>query len=209
MTASRNEDLPDELATMPPSRRGVARKTELLDAALRIIGSKGLGGLSMRALATEAGVPLSAVGYYFNGKHQLIGEAFQRHTQLETERVLAHVARLREGLTGPEVADVLAQFVIDGLGPARVRLVAEYEFLVESSRRSDLARTSAAWNLSLESQLRHVLGSLGSSSPKADSRLILATLSGLEVNNLGEPITPAQARTIKTVLRRLIAALNS
>ena len=57
-----DEDLPDLLTSMPPSKRGVARKTEILDAALPIIGRDGLGGLSMRALATEAQIPLGATG---------------------------------------------------------------------------------------------------------------------------------------------------
>jgi TetR/AcrR family transcriptional regulator, regulator of biofilm formation and stress response len=201
-------DLPDQLSSMPPSKRGVVRKTEILDAALRIIGRHGLGGLSMRALATEAHIPLGAVGYYFKGKQQLVAEAFQRHTQQETERVVKTITDLREGLTSEQLAARLADFVIEGLGPARQRLIAEYEFLVESSRRPELARTSSAWQQSLQAQLRRVVTSLGSSSPKTDTRLILAVLAGLEIDNLSTPLLPAQANMIKSVLRRLFMALE-
>lgn len=58
-------DLPAQVSSMPPSKRGVERKTELLDAALRVIGRDGLRGLSMQMLATEAQMPLGTIGYYF------------------------------------------------------------------------------------------------------------------------------------------------
>lgn len=201
-------DLPDDLGAMPPSERGITRKTEILDAALRIIGRDGLGGLSMRALAAEAQMPLGAMGYYFKGKQELIAEAFQRHTQRETERVIKTISDLREGLPYQNLADRLADFVIEGLGEARHQLLAEYAFLVESSRRPELARTSTAWQHSLQTRLHGVLASLGSQSPKTDARLILAVLAGLEIDNLATPLQPAQVRVVKAVLRRLLAALD-
>jgi TetR/AcrR family transcriptional regulator, regulator of biofilm formation and stress response len=203
-----DEDLPDQLTSMPPSKRGVARKTEILDAALRIIGRDGLGGLSMRALATEAQIPLGATGYYFKTKQELVAEAFQRHTQQETERIVTTISGLREGLTAEQLAGRLADFIIEGLGPSRHRLIAEYEFLVESSRRPELARTSSAWQQSLQAQLRRVVTSLGSSSPKTDTRLILAVLAGLEIDNVSAPLLPAQMTMVRSVLRRLFLALQ-
>lgn len=203
-----DEDLPDQLMSMPPSRRGVAKKTEILDAALRIIGRDGLGGLSMRALASEAQIPLSATGYYFKSKQDLVAEAFQRHTLQETERIVTTITELREGLTAEQLADRLADFIIEGLGPTRHRLIAEYEFLVESSRRPELARTSSAWQQSLQAQLRRVATSLGSTSPRTDTRLILAVLAGLEIDNLSAPSLPAQATMVRSVLRRLFLALE-
>jgi DNA-binding transcriptional regulator YbjK len=201
-------DLPDELGTMPPSERGITRKTEILDAALRIIGRDGLGGLSMRALAGEAKMPLGAVGYYFGGKQELIAEAFHRHTQRETDRVVKTITDLREGLPSEHLADRLADFVIEGLGDAREQLLAEYAFLVESSRRPELARTSSAWQNSLRTQLRRVLASLGSKNPNTDARLVLAVLAGLEIDNLAGELQPSQARMVRAVLRRLFLALD-
>jgi DNA-binding transcriptional regulator YbjK len=193
---------------MPPSERGVARKTEILDAALRVIGRDGFGGLSMRALAAEAQMPLGAMGYYFKGKQELIVEAFYRHTHRETERVVKTITDLREGDPSQDVADRLAEFVIEGLGQAREQLLAEYAFLVESSRRPELARTSTTWQHSLRTQLQRVLVGMGSESPNTDARLILAVLAGLEVDNLAAPLQPAQARMVRAVLRRLFSALD-
>jgi DNA-binding transcriptional regulator YbjK len=203
-----DDDLPDQLTSMPPSKRGVAKKTEILDSALRIIGRDGLGGLSMRALATEAQIPLGATGYYFKGKQELVAEAFQRHTQQETERIVRTITGLREGLTAQQLADRLADFIIEGLGPSRRRLIAEYEFLVESSRRPELARTSSAWQQSLQAQLRRVVTSLGSTNPRTDTRLILAVLARLEIDNLSAPLRPAQVTMVRSVLRRLFLALE-
>lgn len=70
------------------TERGGVRKAAILEAALRVIGDKGLAGLSMRAIATEAGLPLGALGYYFKTKDDLILEAFELHTRREADRVL-------------------------------------------------------------------------------------------------------------------------
>ena len=86
---TRNEDLPDEVMDMPPSRKGAKRKTEIIDAALRIIGRDGILDVSMRAVAAEASVPLGTVTYYFSNKEELIEAAFLRHTQRETARIVA------------------------------------------------------------------------------------------------------------------------
>ena len=45
------------------TERGGVRKAAILEAALRVTGDKGLVGLSMRAIAAEAGLPLGALGY--------------------------------------------------------------------------------------------------------------------------------------------------
>lgn len=195
-------DLPDDHEEMPPSRRGVARKNQIIDAALSIIGSDGIAGLSMRGVAAQAGLPLGAVGYYFRSKDDLIAAAFQRHTRRETKRVVRTISQLGVGQSYQEFADKLADFVISGLTESRDQLFAEYQFMLESSRRRELEHTSSAWQQSLISQLQVIVTALGSPSPKLDSRLILAVLAGLEIDHLAMPLRPADQRTIRAVLAR-------
>ncbi len=202
-------DIPDELTRMPPSKRGVARKTAILDAALRIIARDGMSGLSMRSVAAEAKIPLGAMGYYFDGKDDLIATAFQRHTQRETKRVVRTISRLHTELTPDELANRLADFIIDGLTQSREKLIAEYEFLVESTRRPDLERTSTAWQQSLLAQLHAVMTAINSSSPNADARLILAVMAGMEIDNLAAPLNPTRERTIRAVVQRLVHAIHA
>lgn len=202
-------DLPDILTNTPPSRRGIAKKNAIIDAALDVVSQVGISGLSMRVVAAQAGIPLGAVGYYFAGKDDLIQAAFDRHIQRETARVTRAVARIGDTASAGDLADRLADFVIDGLTATRSQLLAEYEFTIEAVRRPVLAGSAAAWQASLNTQLQAVLETLHSPSPRTDARLILAVVAGLEIDQLATPIQQAHARDIRDVLRRLVVSLQN
>ncbi len=195
--------------TEPPSKKGAERKGRILESALTVIGRDGLAALSMRSLAAEAGLPLGALSYYFVNKKQLIGEAFDAHAHRELQRVVQTIALIGDAGSAADLAGRLADFVIDGLANDENALVAEYEFLVEASRRPEIARASTAWQQALHAQLANVLGRLGSSEPSTDARLIMATIAGLEVDNLTRDALPrTQSTAIRETLARLIDVLS-
>lgn len=195
--------------TDPPSKKGAERKTKILESALTIIGRNGLADLSMRSLAAEADLPLGALGYYFANKKQLISEAFQAHSQRELQRVVLTIGSIGDAGSAGDLADRLASFVIEGLENDENALVAEYEFLVEASRRPEVARASTAWQQALHAQLANVLSRLGSSEPITDARLIMATIAGLEIDNLtSDKVTRTQSTAIRESLTRLMDVLS-
>jgi AcrR family transcriptional regulator len=199
--------------TMPASSalsaKGADRRARILDAAIAIIGSRGLAQLSMRALAQEAGMPLGAIGYYFDDKEQLIAEAFQWQAQRELERVTRTVASIGDAGSAADLARVLAGFVIDGLHPVGAALIAEYEFLLEATRRPELARASTAWLQALHGRLHETVRTLGSPDPATDTRILLAAVAGLEVDNLGRTgISAEKADAITSTFARLLDALS-
>ena len=102
-------------------------------------------------------------------------------------------------MTQDELADGLADFVIQGLTEHREQLIAEYQFLNASVRWENLQRASAAWLQSLSAHLETRLADF-SSNPKTDARLILAVVAGLEVDNLSAPLRPADERAIRAIL---------
>jgi TetR/AcrR family transcriptional regulator, regulator of biofilm formation and stress response len=191
------------------SAKGADRRARLLDAAITIIGSRGLAQLSMRALAEEARMPLGAVGYYFDDKQQLIAEAFRRHAERELERVTRTVASIGDAGSAADLARVLAGFVIDGVHPVGTELIAEYEFLLEATRRPELARASTAWLRALHDRLHETVRGLGSPDPATDTGILLAAVAGLEVDHLGQSgITAEQADAITATFARLLGALS-
>lgn len=195
--------------TDPPSKKGAERKTKILESALTIIGRNGLADLSMRSLAAEADLPLGALGYYFANKKQLISEAFQAHSQRELQRVVLTIGSIGDAGSAGDLAERLASFVIEGLENDENALVAEYEFLVEASRRPEVARASTAWQQALHAQLANVLSRLGSSEPITDARLIMATIAGLEIDNLtSDKVTRTQSTAIRESLTRLMDVLS-
>lgn len=81
----------------------VDRKARILDAALALLSRQGISGLSMRAVAREAGVALGLVHYYFEDKASLVRATLHRIEELDLALVEADPAvspdeRLRAAL---------------------------------------------------------------------------------------------------------------
>ncbi|MDE8587090.1 TetR/AcrR family transcriptional regulator [Arthrobacter sp. NQ4] len=56
----------------------VDRQTRILEAAMDLLSRHGISGVSMRAVAREAGVALGLVNYYYDDKTTLIRAALRR-----------------------------------------------------------------------------------------------------------------------------------
>ena len=64
------------------SRHGSEQRRQLiLDAAMRIVVRDGVRGVRHRAVAAEAGVPLSATTYYFKDIDDLINDTFAQYVE--------------------------------------------------------------------------------------------------------------------------------
>lgn len=90
----------------------IDRQARILDAVLTLLSRHGISGVSMRAVAREAGVALGLVNYYYQDKVTLVGAALRRIEQQDVAMVEPDPAR------GPE----------DNLRAA-LRRVANAEFL--------------------------------------------------------------------------------
>lgn len=61
-----------------PDESGSETRERLLAAAERLFAEQGVSRVSVRAIAAEAGVNWSLVGYHFRGKHGLLAEVYRR-----------------------------------------------------------------------------------------------------------------------------------
>ena len=81
---------------VPKATDHEARRTEILDAVTRITLRGGLSAATFREVATEAGVSVRLIQYYFGAKADLL-LATQRHVaKLATERLRRHIATAGE-----------------------------------------------------------------------------------------------------------------
>ncbi|WP_310738825.1 TetR/AcrR family transcriptional regulator [Microbispora sp. H10830] len=86
----------------------VDRQALILEAVLRLLSLQGISGVSMRAVAREAGVSLGLVNYHYEDKTSLIRAALHRIEEqdialVEPDLALEPEERLRAALT--RVAD--------------------------------------------------------------------------------------------------------
>ncbi|MEW2494907.1 TetR/AcrR family transcriptional regulator [Streptomyces nodosus] len=67
------------------------RRTQIAEALIRVAGRRGLHAVGMRDVASEAGVSLRLVQYYFQTKEKLLFYGLQHLTDLFTARVSARL----------------------------------------------------------------------------------------------------------------------
>jgi len=202
------------------ARRGIARRQELLEAALRVLGRDGARRLTHRAVAEEASAPLGLMTYYFESNEDVLISAFEHLAQREIARMEAIIASLSEhpaavddvaaihgAAAVDEAADLVASYVSDGLLTSRDFVIAGYELSVEAARREELARLNRIWCGALEEQLEIVLANLGSHNPSMHAQLVLAVVAGLEVNHLPDADSSFYERVAQPILRELFHSL--
>ncbi|MFC8274980.1 TetR/AcrR family transcriptional regulator [Streptomyces sp. NPDC057271] len=125
-----------------PRRHDPERRQRIVDAALRVVGARGIGGLSHRTVAAEADVPLGSTTYHFASLDELLVAALRQANE-------GFGRRLRESpaLADPDtdLAAALAGLMGEWIGGARTGVELEYELYLAALRRPALRPVAAEW----------------------------------------------------------------
>ena len=173
--------------------KGEARRTALLDAVLRVLAREGAGGITHRAVAREAGVPLAAATYYFANLDDLYVSALRRATEEQVELFTS----LESGNLH-RFAEVLHDWVYRDRGAA----IATYELMFLAMRRDALRADAERWYLSLE----HAIDPAGEHPER--TRVVSMAIDGLLLRMLwlGDPATVDE---VETTLRSITVGGSS
>jgi AcrR family transcriptional regulator len=93
-----------------PSDQPDKRLTILL-AAEKLFALHGFHGVSIRDIATEAGVPLALVGYYFGAKHELYHAIFESWHPMIQQRLSSLAAVIADGDEAGRLERILDAFI--------------------------------------------------------------------------------------------------
>ena len=120
-----------------------AKEAHLVRSAYKMMGQKGMGGLSLQDVADEAGVSKAILPYYFESKENLI--------LLTMRWVLARVAqRIREAIAEAEGAEAKAKAMIDAIfvGPESNRrfYLVFFDFLGYAARNDKFADVGSTFH---------------------------------------------------------------
>lgn len=192
-------------------RRGEERRLQVLDATLRVLAREGPRGVTHRAVAREAGTSVRATTYYFDSRDDLLEQALVHYADTAIARFDAF-ALPAESLGDGDAAllaaaTLLAHVVMSDLLADRDGLVAEYELVLEISRRASLEAAYGRWQARLEQLLTGYCQAFGSDEPAIDARIVLAALRGLEIEALARPSTPPDVQDLVAAFHRLLRRL--
>lgn len=127
-------------------RKGLRRRRELLAATMRVIAADGVAAVSQRAVARAAGLPPSAVSYYFPTVDCLLVAAL-------TDCNDGYLARLASFAGDPDRDRALARLaglIAGSAGPDRAWVAAEYELYLLAARRPELRAELDRWTGALD-----------------------------------------------------------
>ncbi len=180
------------------------RRRAILEAALRIITRDGVRAVRHRAVAAEAGVPLSATTYYFKDIHDLIADTFTlfvedalakvidpvwveiyRFTAQYTPQQLRDPARRLELIAG--LSKLSADFIERELTLHREHLLAERAFLQAAIVDDRLREQAMMFRGKIIEGLVAFCTMLATVDPRLDAEMIHDTFMMLEFENLIRP----------------------
>ncbi|MFJ8196234.1 TetR/AcrR family transcriptional regulator [Streptomyces sp. NPDC096152] len=131
-------------------RHDPERRQRIIDAAIRVVGAKGIAGLSHRSAAAEADVPLGSTTYHFRTLDELLVAALRQANEGFAKAIAA-----RGGLEDPrnDLAGELAALMGEWLAGDRTGVELEYELYLAALRRPALRPVAAEWADGLASLL--------------------------------------------------------
>ncbi|MCX4962033.1 TetR/AcrR family transcriptional regulator [Streptomyces virginiae] len=164
------------------------RRQRIIDAALRVVGERGIAGLTHRSAAAAADVPLGSTTYHFKTLDDLLVAALRQANEGFAQAVARSTA-----LADPDadLAEALARLLGEFLAADRGRVELEYELYLAALRRPALRPVAAQWCEAVAAAL----------TPRTDpvtARALVAAMDGigLQVLLTDAPYDEAYAREI-------------
>ena len=203
---------PDAADTPPGgTARGAARRQRLVAAATHILSQSGFDGISHRAVAAEAGLPLASTTYYFETLDDLRAAALSQLSReyVDGARILAAGLPPAERSPGETSHLLVALVAGDGYQTDPARLLTFYERYVQAGRHPALRQMVREWTAELGRLAAVVLERSGFPVDNELPRLVIAAIDGLLLDALidGNPAAPTvAAESLARLLEQLARA---
>jgi DNA-binding transcriptional regulator YbjK len=161
------------------------RRETLLDAAVRVLGGRGMRALTHRAVDAEAGVPVGSTANYFSSRESLL-EAIVEWVSARERANFDEVARTVCPTTPAELAHVVAAAARDAAGVHRDLTLARYAILVEAGHNAMIRQRLAETGSRVDAWFAAWLRLIGSRNPD-HLHLVANYVTGLVLHQLAIP----------------------
>jgi len=194
--------------TATTTTRDQPRRRAILEATVRLLGAEGVGEVTHRRVAREAGVPLAATTYYFDSKDDLLRQALDLVVAGEFERFTERAAQIGREFSSPHVLGrALAGVLIDYVERERETLLTKFDVYLAAARQPSLRPASRRWIESFTGLAEAALGAAGVARPEEAARLLVAGADGLLIHHLATSGKRADTRALRARLERLADTL--
>ncbi|HEV7647320.1 MAG TPA: TetR family transcriptional regulator C-terminal domain-containing protein [Actinophytocola sp.] len=182
------------------------RREEIAEAVCRLAGREGLDGVSLRQVATEAGVSMGRVQHYFTTKDEMLRFAFRTISERVEQRMATAVAGLGESPPPRALVRALLVEMLPLSEPARAEAPVLATFLARAVVEPALAESQRA---DAERLREFVTAQIGAApgNPALEATALLAIVDGLMTQLLIGHVDPATAlSTLDYQLDRIFGA---
>ncbi|MFF4413545.1 TetR/AcrR family transcriptional regulator [Streptosporangium sp. NPDC001559] len=188
---------------MPPTNP--ARRRALTDAAIALLASSGVHGLTHRAVEKEADLPPGTASNYFRDRETLLVAAAERVVELhhtDTDRATDQATEPTE--RPATLDDLLTESLLTAATTLRDRYLAIFELQLESVRRPALASALAGLG---DAAVRITAGQhdkLGLTLPRETIPALIALYGGALFTLVTAPPETVDRNVVQTLVRTIL-----
>lgn len=189
-------------ALAPPAAQPTTTRDRILRATLHVIATDGIGAVTNRRIASEAGVALGSLTYHFPSQTALLRDSLLGYVEAEVARIGAIAEQLRATAPTAEQVAAAIEHLLDA-DANRTGEVAELELHLQASRDPELQAASARCFAAYEDFAAAVLEALGIPAAERHARTVVAVMIGLTMRRLGTGAQDARgtADALMTIIR--------
>jgi AcrR family transcriptional regulator len=158
----------------------------LLDAAVRVLGERGMRALTHRAVDAEAGVAVGSTANYFPTREALLEAIVERVSAIERDH-FDEVAVTVCPTTAVELGRAIAGWARDATGVYRALTLSRYAILVEAGHNAKIRHQLAATGSRVNAWFANWLRLIGSRDPDHDVHVLGNYITGLMLHQLAIP----------------------
>ncbi|WP_052280732.1 TetR/AcrR family transcriptional regulator [Nocardia vulneris] len=176
------------------------RRDRLLDAAIALIGERGIGAITHRGVAARAGLPPATTSYFFASIDELLVAAMRRVTDAAVTGLREITERVTTEGDDPRAA---LEYAITAFAMPPAATVAQFETYLEASRRPELRTEVERVLNAFEDLVVTGFNSVGVAVTPIQARAFVAVIDGFTLHRVAARDDPDH----ETALRLAVMAL--
>ncbi|GAB2808050.1 TetR/AcrR family transcriptional regulator [Actinocorallia aurea] len=182
-------------------------RERILGATLRLVAEDGVGAVTNRRVAAEAGVSLGTLTYHFPAQGDLLHAALTRFVDTEIERISALALAFSHAALTPQEAAAEVERAIVALAGTREQ-IATLELHLQAARHPSLQEAAARSVAAYDALAAAILDALGVPEPGRHAPVVVSLLYGLAIRRLstGDPKGEGTAAALTTLLTGVLSA---